>query len=127
MVQLIIIYLLSISICLSSGQQCGHSEQSVRIVGGTETKVLQYPWQAFLRFTYEGLSPGYVVETSCGGSLIGDEWVLTAAHCFNPPKSGSTGKLLKLKVILGAQNIKEKEETQVERGASFVRKFTISL
>ena len=46
--------------------------RSKRIVGGTETEVNEYPWQAAV-ITKSG---GF-----CGGSLVSDLWVLTAAHC----------------------------------------------
>lgn len=43
-----------------------------RIVGGYETSIEQHPWQVSL---IDGASH------SCGGSIIGNQWVLTAAHC----------------------------------------------
>lgn len=43
----------------------------IQIVGGTPATPGEYPWMALV---YPG---GYL----CGGSLIGDVWVLTAAHC----------------------------------------------
>lgn len=55
-----------------------------RIVGGQETKVNQYPWMALLT---------YGNRFYCGGSLINDRYVLTAAHCvsgFNKNRMGVT-------------------------------------
>lgn len=43
-----------------------------KIVGGHETRPNQWPWQVALVIND---------NTLCGGSIIGDEWVLTAAHC----------------------------------------------
>lgn len=52
--------------------QCGLSRTRRRIVGGNETKVLEYPWTAPL--LYNG-------RFYCAASLINDLYVLTAAHC----------------------------------------------
>ncbi|XP_063602924.1 trypsin-1-like [Penaeus indicus] len=51
---------------------CGRVNRRTRIVGGTETEVNEYPWMAGL------ISNGNFI---CGGAVIADEWVLTAAHC----------------------------------------------
>lgn len=43
-----------------------------RIVGGVEAKPHSWPWQISLR-----RGGGH----ACGGTLINDQWVLTASHC----------------------------------------------
>ncbi|XP_026333569.1 trypsin-1-like [Hyposmocoma kahamanoa] len=52
--------------------QCGIARTRRRIVGGYETKVLEFPWMTVL--LYNG-------RFYCGGSLLNDLYVLTAAHC----------------------------------------------
>ena len=51
---------------------------SPKIVGGSVAQVGAWPWQVAL--LVNGLSP--FNGQFCGGSLITDEWVITAAHCM---------------------------------------------
>lgn len=45
---------------------------SDRIVGGHETTIEEHPWQVSLQ---------YASSHRCGGSIIGQKWIITAAHC----------------------------------------------
>ncbi|XP_065347834.1 brachyurin-like [Cloeon dipterum] len=59
-----------------------HSANSVhlgsRIVGGEESTPGAYPWQVFV----EGVANGQAIS-GCGGTIISDRHVLTAAQCFD--------------------------------------------
>ncbi|KAG9471134.1 hypothetical protein GDO78_015705, partial [Eleutherodactylus coqui] len=53
---------------------CGRPGLRARIYGGTDAAPGEWPWHATL--SYNG-------KPNCGGSLISDKWLLTAAHCFD--------------------------------------------
>jgi len=54
--------------------KCGLAKRRKRIVGGEVTEANEYPWQVAL------VSPGSNFPF-CGGAVISDQWILTAAHC----------------------------------------------
>uniref|UniRef100_H0UZ83 Peptidase S1 domain-containing protein n=1 Tax=Cavia porcellus TaxID=10141 RepID=H0UZ83_CAVPO len=66
------------------------------IIGGHEAKPHSRPYMAYLRIRHEKS------RKICGGFLIQEDFVLTAAHCLKG----------QIEVTLGAHNIKEQEDTQ---------------
>ncbi|XP_043942151.1 serine protease 27-like [Protopterus annectens] len=54
-------------------QECGKPKFNSRIVGGINAQPGEWPWQ--VSFQKSG-------KHICGGSLISDSWVITAAHCL---------------------------------------------
>ncbi|XP_055847605.1 serine protease easter-like [Episyrphus balteatus] len=58
--------------------QCGNVRSS-RIYGGNITKFDEFPWMALIEYDKGGNAYGH----HCGGSLISNRYVLTAAHCIS--------------------------------------------
>lgn len=57
---------------------CGIQEYDDRIYGGQNTTLVEFPWMALIRYKeVDGSDGGF----KCGGSLISQRYVLTAAHC----------------------------------------------
>uniref|UniRef100_I3J1A8 pancreatic elastase II n=1 Tax=Oreochromis niloticus TaxID=8128 RepID=I3J1A8_ORENI len=48
-----------------------------RVVGGEDVRAHSWPWQISLQY-----KSGNSFYHTCGGTLISNEWVLTAAHCI---------------------------------------------
>uniref|UniRef100_A0AAR2L6Q2 trypsin n=1 Tax=Pygocentrus nattereri TaxID=42514 RepID=A0AAR2L6Q2_PYGNA len=63
-----------------------------KIVGGYECKANSQPWQVSLNVGYH----------FCGGSLINENWVVSAAHCY----------MSRIEVRLGEHNIQVNEGTE---------------
>ena len=54
---------------------CGQKPPpSMRVINGSVTFANEYPWMA--QMAVKGYGPHY-----CGGTVINDEYILTAAHC----------------------------------------------
>ncbi|XP_040035753.2 serine protease 27 [Gasterosteus aculeatus] len=75
--------------CHSLIPACGQAPKNTRIVGGQNAPPGSWPW--FASIETDG-------RPSCAGSLINDQWVLTAAHCL------SRDDLLTTTVFLGRQD-----------------------
>ncbi|XP_069044346.1 serine protease 27-like [Lepisosteus oculatus] len=74
------------------------------IVGGQDAEEGEWPWQVYIQ-----IQVNHNDATFCGGSLISEQWVLTAAHCFKPPF------LLKHSFVrLGAYKLKQPTKHEVK-------------
>nr|WP_269808680.1 trypsin-like serine protease [Enterovibrio nigricans] len=51
-------------------------DKQPRIVGGSDVSIDNAPWQVYVQGT-NGAS-----SLACGGTIIADNYILTAAHCF---------------------------------------------
>jgi len=74
-----------------------------RVVGGQNSQVNEYPWMALLR-----LASSASYRFFCGGSLINNGWVVTAAHCIYPGLSASS-----LQIRLGEHDRYTESESDI--------------
>uniref|UniRef100_A0A8C2WSJ8 pancreatic elastase II n=1 Tax=Cyclopterus lumpus TaxID=8103 RepID=A0A8C2WSJ8_CYCLU len=74
-----------------------------RVVGGDDVRENSWPWQVSLQY-----KSGSSYYHTCGGTLISNQWVLTAAHCIRGHRE--TGPCRTYRVYLGKHNLKTNNE-----------------
>nr|KAF6451818.1 complement C1r subcomponent like [Molossus molossus] len=78
------------------GQPVTPFAQNQEAQGSSKAKLGNFPWQAFTNIYGRG-----------GGALLGDRWILTAAHTIYPKDSVFPGEKRKVDVFLGHTDIDE--------------------
>ena len=79
--------------CVCTPSNRNDEPEVAEIVGGKKAKKGEFPWQV-------GLKSPWSKTPWCGGTLISDEWVLTAAHC-------TQGSASDIEVMIGGHNWKK--------------------
>lgn len=97
-------------ICLANGKWsgqdpvcepiCGQSSDPKRpsVINGTVSDIGKWPWQAGISLWNPKINES---ELSCGGSLLSENYVLTAAHCVIIQGSSRPLPLNDIRVYLG--------------------------
>jgi len=106
-----------------SAQQCGRRnsysvlmdalqpDDSNYIVGGTTARKNEFPWQVSIQANIQTSWWQKTKQHICGGSIINDRWIVTAAHCIIDGVSRSD-----FSIVAGAQYAMSQEDTTQTRG-----------
>uniref|UniRef100_A0A8C0QRJ8 Peptidase S1 domain-containing protein n=1 Tax=Chelonoidis abingdonii TaxID=106734 RepID=A0A8C0QRJ8_CHEAB len=81
---------------------CRRPQAQYRNVGGEDSMEGEWPWQASLLWNN---------KHQCGGSLISNQWVVTAAHCFQ--RSTNTSNYM---VLLGVNKLANSQPHKLSLG-----------
>ncbi|XP_045899478.1 serine protease 27-like [Micropterus dolomieu] len=85
----VVLVVLAVTGSNAQSDVCGTAPLNTRIAGRADAPAGSWPWQVSLQ------SNGFHF---CGGSLINNQWILTAAHCF--PRMNYTSHLAQLNLTV---------------------------
>ncbi|GLV31538.1 Serine protease 7 [Carabus blaptoides fortunei] len=91
-------------------KKCGLQVFSERVLGGNATDIDEFPWMAILEYKKNGKSAGH----NCGGILINERYVLTAAHCIVGKIKSEIGDVFRVR--LGEYNKDTEKDCIIRQG-----------
>ncbi|KAF5298247.1 hypothetical protein FQR65_LT09758 [Abscondita terminalis] len=83
-------------------RECGLQEVP-RVFGGKQTQFEEFPWAAQLQY-----QSGSDLTRNCGGTLISNKYVVTAAHCVDRAAIRAVGKLVS--VVFGEYDTRNESD-----------------
>jgi len=101
----------TLSCAAQASEQANSQEESQnRVARGEELTKNLYPWLTLITLHFDPTGPYF--NSTCGGSIISNRAILTAAHCFK----GMIG--MKQKIYIGAHN---KSESKLQDEATEIK------
>ena len=85
---------------------CGKSSIQKRIVGGQNASLGEFPWLANLGYEVSGKTG---VHFKCGAALIGERYVVTAAHCV----TNLPGSIKLVRVRVGEHVLSQEKDCEL--------------
>ena len=86
------------------------------IIGGQPVERNTYPWMVALTYN---VNADLVQRQFCGGTVIADQWVLTAAHCLFD-RNGDTVSADAFKVAINAANLNDEDVPELTVANLFI-------
>lgn len=86
------------------------------IIGGQPVERNAYPWMVAL--TYNA-NAELVQRQFCGGTVIADQWVLTAAHCLYD-RAGAVVELSAFKIAINATNLNDDDIVELDAANIYI-------
>ena len=97
--QFLTLFVLICILDIGLSQTCGNANGVTRIIGGQNSANLRWPWIVRLNIRYEEMTDSYII---CDGTLLSNQWVLTAAHCVVSDKDYT---LSQIEVVSGEYDL----------------------
>ncbi|XP_072020742.1 serine protease 30-like [Amphiura filiformis] len=92
---------------------CGYPRVRGKIVGGKVSEHGQSPWMVMFWSKY-------LRKPVCGGVLLNQRWIVTAAHCFSPPRGLNSSDTDSFEIRLGEHSTTDDDGTEVIVGLKTV-------
>ncbi|CAN2388265.1 Transmembrane protease serine, partial [Pristimantis euphronides] len=94
--------------------ECGSRSKSPRIIGGRDVALGRWPWQVSLYLHNRHV---------CGGSIIAQQWIITAAHCVHNYRSPQLSSWSVLSGIVSHSPVKQQASSSAVEKIIYHQKY----